>query len=154
MRRALLMTAPLLLLAAIPARAQEGEDAAKLAAHKHASACVAVLKREALVLTVRHKAGHPETRPEIVRLTEQGFAFIGTAYKNGLRKPQADQLLDEAEMAQKQASPEALRQLLGECQVEGAKLLREANFVERALVGNRAAARVEKMLAPPAEKDG
>ena len=57
-------------------------------------------------------------------------------------------MLDEAEKAQTHASPEALRQLLGECQLEGAKLLREANFVERALVGNRAASRVEKMLAP------
>lgn len=146
MRRTLLI-APLLLLGSGPARAQEPDDP-KLLAYKHASACVAVLKREALVLTVRYKAGHTETRPEIVKLTELGFSFIGTAYKSGLRKPLADQLLDEAERAQKHASPEALRQLLGECQVEGAKLLRDANFVERALVGNRAASRVEKMLVP------
>lgn len=146
MRRALLI-APLLVLCLGPALAQDGDDA-KLSAYRHASACVAVLKHEALVLTLRYKAGHTETRPEIVKLTEWGFTFIGTAYKDGLRKPQADQLLDEAEKAQKQASPEALRQLLGECRGEGAKLLRDANFVERALVGNRASSRVDKMLAP------
>ena len=146
MRRALL-TVPLLLLGSGPARAQDPDDT-KLPAYQHASACVAVLKREALVLTARYKAGQIETRPEIVKLTELGVTFIGTAYKRGLREPQADQLLDEAEKAQTHASPEALRQLLGECQLEGAKLLREANFVERALVGNRAASRVEKMLAP------
>lgn len=151
MRRALLI-APLLLLGSGPVNAQDNDDT-RLAAYKHASACVAVLKREALVLTARYKAGHPEARPEIVKLTELGFTFIGTAYKSGLRKPLADQLLDEAEKAQKQASPEALRQLLGECHVEGSKLLREANFVERALVGNRAASRVDKMLAP-AENGG
>lgn len=154
MRRALMPAPLLLLLGAGLAQAQDGEEAARLAAHKHASACVAVLKREALLLTARHKAGHPETRPEIVKLTELGFTFIGTAYKGGLRKPLADQLLEEAEKAQKQASPEALHQLLGECQVEGAKLLREANFIERGLVGNRAAARVEKMLATPAQGGG
>ncbi len=155
MRRALLTAPLLLLLPAGPAAAQnDTDDAARLAGYKHASACVAVLKHEALVLTQRYKAGHTETRPEIVRLTEHGFAFIGTTYKSGLRKPLADQLLDEAEKAQKQANPEALRQLLGECQVEGAKLLREANFIERGLVGNRAAARVEKMLAPPPDKEG
>lgn len=156
MRRALL-TAPLLWLLLGPrlAAAQNADDeAAKLPAHRHASACVAVLKREALVLTARYKAGHTETRPEIVRLTEHGFVFIGTAYKNGLRKAQADALLEEAEQAQKQASPEALRQLLGECQTEGAQLLRDANFIERGLIGNRAAARVDKMLAPPPEKAG
>lgn len=155
MRTALLTASVLsLLLAAGPARAQEGDDAARLAAHRHASACVAVLKREALLLAHRYKAGHTETRPEIVKLTEHGFAFIGTAYKSGLRKAQADQLLEEAEKDQKNASPDALRQLLGECQTEGTKLLREANFIERGLVGNRAAARVDKMLAPPAEKGG
>lgn len=146
MRRALLI-APLL-CAQAPVQAQDSDES-RLPAYRHASACVAVLKREALVLTARYKAGHTETRPEIVKLTELGFTFIGTAYKSGLRKPQADQLLDEAEKAQKQASPDALRQLLGECQVEGAKLLRDANFVERALVGNRAASRVDKMLTPP-----
>jgi hypothetical protein len=150
MRRALLI-APLLLLGSGPAAAQDNDNA-KLPAYRHASACVAVLKREALVLTARYKAGHTETRPEIVKLTELGFTFIGTAYKSGLRNPQADQLMDEAEKAQKHASPEALRQLLAECQPEGAQLLREANFVERALVGNRAASRVDKMLAPP-QKD-
>lgn len=149
MRRALLI-APLLplLLGSAPAHAQAPDDT-KLPAYKHASACVAVLKREALLLTARYKAGHTETRPEIVKLTELGFTFIGTAYKSGLRNPLADQLLDEAEQAQKHASPEALRQLLGECQGEGARLLREANFLERALLSNRASARVDKMLAPP-----
>jgi len=150
MRRALLISA-LLPLGQAPAQAQDTDEAA-LPAYRHASACVAVLKRDALALTARYKAGHTETRPEIVQLTELGFGFIGNAYKRGLRNPQADQLMAEAELAQKQASAESLKQLSHECQGEGAQILRDANFIERSLVGNRARARVDKLLAPPAPK--
>jgi hypothetical protein len=150
MRRALLIS-PLLTLCLGSVHAQE-TDEAKLQAYRHASACVAVLKHEALNLTASVKAGRSEARPDLVRVTELGFGFIGTAYKSGLRKPQADQMLTDAEQEQKKASPEALRHLLAACRVEGDKLLSDANFIERALVSNRAQSRVDKLLAPPADK--
>jgi hypothetical protein len=65
-----------------------------------------------------------------------------------LRKPLADQLLDEAERRQSLMAPVALQDLSVSCQAEGQRLLQDANFLERALVRNRAKARVEDLLAP------
>lgn len=124
-------------------------DDPKLARYRQASACVAVMKQDVVNLANRSRAGTPNLRPEMLRLTELGFAFIGTAYKSGLRNPQADQLLEEAEAAQKRQSPESLKQLSAQCQAEGSKLLKDSNVLERALVSNRARARVDKLLAPP-----
>lgn len=123
-------------------------DEALLASYRRASACVAVMKQDVVLLAERFRAGDSAVRPDMLRLTEWGFSFIGTAYKSGLRKQQADQLLADAEKAQKRQSPEVLRSLSSGCQAEGAKLLRDSNFVERALVSNRAKARVDALLAP------
>lgn len=129
------------------AAAQSDPSAQDLARWQQASACVAVLKADVLVLRDRHWAGTPGLKPEMKRLTEQGFAFIGDAYKQGLREPLADRLLEEAEAAQKRASPESLRALSQSCRADGARLLKQANVLERLLVGNRAEARVDKLLA-------
>jgi hypothetical protein len=116
--------------------------------YRRASDCVAVMKRDVSGLKIRHDAGAVQVRPQMLRLTELGFTFIGTAYKRGLRKEQADVLLLEAEKAQKTMSTDGLRRLSTECQAEGGKLLAKANVIERALVTNRAKARVEDLLAP------
>lgn len=138
-----------LLAALLPlsAAAQTDPSPQDLARWQQASACVAVLKADVLVLRDRHWAGTPGLKPEMKRLTEQGFAFIGTAYKQGLREPLADRLLAEAEAAQKQKPPDALRALSQGCRTDGARLLKQANVVERLLVSNRAEARVDKLLA-------
>ena len=130
------------------APAQGGNAAPPDPFYRRASDCVAVMKRDVVGLKSRHEAGAPQVRPQMLRLTELGFTFIGTAYKRGLRKEQADTLLLEAEKAQKAMSPEGLRKLSTECQAEGGKLLAKANVIERALVANRAKARVEDLLAP------
>lgn len=146
MKRTLILAASW--VACVTATHAAPPDDAKLARYRQASACVAVMKQDVVGLVSRSRAGTPNLRPEMVRLTELGFAFIGTAYKSGLRNPQADQLLEEAEAAQKRQSPESLRQLSVQCQAEGSKLLRDSNALERALVSNRAKARVDKLLAP------
>lgn len=128
--------------------AAQSSDAAQLAAWKRTSACVAVMKREIVGLAEQHRAGNGKVQPDMVRMAEWSFALIGNAYKQGLRKPQADKLLEEAESALKTQSPDEQRALLQACQSEGQKTFREANFVERALVSNRAKARVEAMLKP------
>lgn len=129
------------------AAAQSDPAPADLARWQQASACVAVLKADVLVLRDKTWSGTPGLKPEMKRLTEQGFAFIGTAYKQGLRAPLADRLLEEAEAAQKRASAESLRALSQSCRADGARLLKQANVLERMLVGNRAEARVDKLLA-------
>ena len=136
-----------------PARASEAE-AGDEAFHRRASVCAAVLKRDVLALKDRFLRGETAVRGEIQRLTEQSFTFVGTAYKRGLRNPRADQLLDEAERVQQRQSPALLRGLSVECQAEGAKLLSGANPIERALVRNRARARVDQLLAPPPARAG
>ncbi len=120
----------------------------KLPAWKRTSSCVAVMKREIVGLADQHKAGNGKAQPEMVRLAEWSFALIGTAYKQGLRKPQADKLLEDAEAALKSQSPDEQKALLQACQAEGQASYKDANFVERALVSNRAKARVEAMLKP------
>lgn len=133
--------------AGVLAQSTPGEDP-KLPAWKRTSACVAVMKREIVGLADQHKAGKRQVEPEMVRLAEWSFALIGTAYKQGLRKPQADKLLEDAEAALKTQSPDEQKALLQACQIEGQKTYRDANFVERALVSNRAKARIESLLKP------
>jgi hypothetical protein len=143
---ALVLLPVLLLGLAGPARADEADEAY----YRRASACTAVLKREVVALRDRFLRGDAAVRPEIQRLTEQSFTFVGIAYKRGLRNPQADRLLDEAEAAQQRQPATTLRQLFNDCQAEGAKLFSGSNAIERALVRNRAKARVDQLLTPPA----
>lgn len=144
MTRSLALPLTLLLLAGGPAQAAP-EDAPF---YRRAASCVAVLERDAVTLAGRYKAGERGVKTTLVKLTEQGFAFIGKAYLRGLRKAEADRLVGEAEAEQKGMPPEALSQLSAGCQAEGAKLYANANGLEQALVTNRAKARVDKLLAP------
>lgn len=116
--------------------------------YRRAASCVAVLERDVVEMAGRYKAGERNVKPGLVRLTEQGFAFIGRAYLRGLRKPEADKLIDEAKAAQKAMAPEALVQLSTGCKAEGAKLYADASGLEQMIVSNRAKARVDKLLAP------
>lgn len=127
-----------------PAWANPGE--ADLAFFKRTSVCAAVLKQEVVTLQGRVNRGEGQLRGDIQRLTEQSFAYVGTAYKRGLRNPQADQMLGEAEAALKRLPPATQRQQLQECQAEGGRILANANVLERALVRNRAKARVDQLL--------
>lgn len=118
------------------------------ARHRRAASCVAVLKADVQTLRERHASGSPGLRPEMLRLTEWGFAIIGTAYKAGLRKTEADALLAEAESSLRRLPADSQRQLSLECRAEGARLLKDANFLERALVANRARARIDELIGP------
>lgn len=114
---------------------------------QHMAACVAVLKKEVNALLPDYEKSPAATRARIQQLTEEGFAFIGTAYQQGLRQGKADQLLNEAEQKLSQESPEKLQKLSLECQKEGATLLAQASFWERGLVVNRARKRVDRLLS-------
>lgn len=132
------------LLAAAPAQAaSEGDEVF----FKRAASCVAALERDVDTMAGRYKAGERSVKSGLVKLTEQGFSFIGRAYVRGLRKDEADQLVAEARAAQKEMPPEAVQALSTSCQAEGAKLFNDANGLEQALVSNRARARVDKLLA-------
>jgi len=134
----------LLTVAHGPTRATSADDAPF---YRRAASCVAVLESDAKALAGRYQAGERTLKPSLVKMTEQGFAFIGRAYIRGLRKTEADRLTAEASAQQKGMPPEALQQLSSSCQAEGAQLYADANPIEQSLVSNRARARVDKLLA-------
>lgn len=143
-----LLVLGLSLCLAFSAEATGAVDSAQLAYFQRASSCTAVLKGQVVALQTRSQKGEAGLRAEMLRLAELSFTFVGRAYLRGLRKPQADQLLEAADQQLRDLSPEALRKLSADCQAQGSQLLQDANFLERALVKNRAAARVDKLLAP------
>ncbi|OYT89049.1 MAG: hypothetical protein CFE46_01030 [Burkholderiales bacterium PBB6] len=133
---------------ALSAHSAHAADAGTEEFFRRSSSCVAALKADVAPLIARYKAGATQTRPDILKLTELGFTFAGTAYLRGLRNPQADTLMQDAEKAQKAQGTEQLKALSQACQSEGQALYRKANFIERALVKNKAQSRVEHLLGP------
>ena len=130
-------------LGASCAHAQNGEPTPQ-----HSAECVAALEVEAIEMADQLRAGKTEVEPELVRRVQEGFAFIGVAYKQGLRKEEADKLLKQAE-AYTQTLPHAelvARQTA--CQAEGARLLANANAFERAFVAYAAQKRVDRFKQP------
>lgn len=111
----------------------------------HTASCVAAMKSKAGTLGERYRAGDEAVRPELLSLTEAGFAFIGAAYEAGLRKDDADRRLADAEEQQKALPAAELARLIDACHAEGRTLLDKSNAFERALVRNAARMRVKRM---------
>jgi len=105
---------------------------------QHSAECVAALQVEA------------EAMADQVRRVQQGFAFIGTAYLQGVRNAEADRLLKAAEAAQKEIPVAELTARQVACRSEGARLLEKANALERAFVVKAAKRRVDRMKQPRA----
>lgn len=112
---------------------------------EHAATCVAALQREAQALSAQLRSGRVEVEPELRRRLQQGFAFVGVAYKQGLRQEEADRLLHAAEEAQEHLSEAELSKRQAECRAEGTELLARANVVEQALVERAADRRLQKL---------
>ena len=112
---------------------------------EHSAMCVAALESEAAEMAERYRQGQVELEPALVELVQQGFAFIGTAWKQGLRDVEANRLLKAAEEAQKSLSPQELAERQKACRAEGAMLLARANILERAFVEHAAQRRVDKL---------
>lgn len=95
-----------------------------------------------------YRNGRTDIEPELVRRVQEGFAFIGTAYLNGLREEEANRLLKAAEKAQETLPPAELAARQAACRAEGARLLENANVLERAFVMKAAQRRVDKLKRP------
>lgn len=141
--------AALSLLAVLPAHAGDAE-AADQAFFQRSASCAAVMKHEVVKLAERWRGGDRSVQGDARRLTELSFTFVGIAYKRGLRGEAADKLLADAERNQAGQPAAALRQLSTDCQSEAARLLERSNVLERALVRNRAKARVDQLMPDPA----
>src|SRR5690348_6121203 len=126
-------------LAAPCARAQDAEPTPE-----HSADCVAALEVQAIEMADQLRAGKTEIEPELVRRVQEGFAFIGVAYKQGLRKEAADKLLKQAEANAQTLPHDELVARQAACRAEGAQLLANANVFERAFVAHAAQRRVDR----------
>jgi hypothetical protein len=130
--------------------------AAEPAAPEHAqfvrsATCVAALKARAEPLAQRVRHGDAAAEVPLTPIVQASFAFIATSYKQGLRQPKADEMLQRAEQAQAKLPAEALTKLQDTCQAEGDHLLAEATAFERMLVGVAVRKRIAKLrnVKPP-----
>lgn len=133
----------LLLLVTTWVQAAEADDEAF---YRHAAECVALLKHDALALQTAAKGGDAPAKAQMVQLTAWGFGFIASAYKRGLRNPRADTMLDEAEAAQRDWPDNQRQERTERCLTDAREIFANASGLERAIVNNRAAARVERQL--------
>ena len=111
----------------------------------HCAACVAALKARGEPLAQRLKRGDATAEAPLLPIVTASFAFIGTAYKQGLRSPQADELLRSAETAQADSPAEELAKLQDACQFEGEQLLKDASYFERAFVNHMVRSRIDRL---------
>jgi hypothetical protein len=135
-----LLAATFLALIALPARAGPTPQ--------HTAECVAALEVQAAAMADEYRSGKTEIEPELVRRVQEGFAFIGTAYLQGLREDEANRLLKAAQKAQESLPPAELAARQAACRTEGARLLEKANVLERAFVMKAAQRRVDKLKKP------
>lgn len=112
--------------------------------------CVAALKTRAEPMAKRVQAGDAAAEAQLFPVVTASFAFIGTAYKQGVGSEQAEQMLKQAEKLQADMAPTELAKLQDVCQAEGQTLYREANVIERQFVKRAANARIEKLRRKPA----
>jgi len=111
----------------------------------HCAECVAALKARGEPLAQRVKRGDATAEALLMPIVKSSFAFIGTVYKQGVRSPQAEELLRSAEKAQADLPPDDLVKLQDACQIEGDQLLKDANFFEQAFVNHMARMRMDRL---------
>lgn len=107
--------------------------------------CVAALKTRAEPLAERVRQGDPAAEAKLLPIVTASFAFIGSAYKQGVRQPRADELVSEAQKAQAKLPPAELAQVQDSCQAQGQQLYAQANVFERGFVSHAARSRIDRL---------
>lgn len=140
----------LALAAPLAARAADGPAPdGDEAFYQRAADCAASMEIDQLALVARARAGEKALRPQIVQLTADGFAYVGTAFKRGLRNPRADRMLAAALGEQKGWDWPRHEKLSAQCTREARALYDNASSLERWLVDRKAAKRVDRYLSSP-----
>jgi hypothetical protein len=111
----------------------------------HAATCVAALKTRAEPLVQRVRRGDAAAEAQLLPIVTATFAFVGTVYKQGVRGPQADELLRQAEQAQAKVPPAELTRTQDACHAEAQQMLAQASFFERQFVAHAAKSRVDRL---------
>jgi len=131
---------PALMFAALAGAATAGPTP------ERAASCVAALKVRADALTQRLQAGDAKVQPELTKVLEYGYVFIGDAYLNGHRDEKAAKArLKAAQEAQAGLSQAQMAQRQSDCQAEATKLLADTAAFNRMLIANAARARIAKL---------
>ena len=137
-------------LAQASAASEPADAAASHAFYQEAADCSAAYKAG---VTARLAQPKTEARDKaILEDTERSFVFIGVAYKQGLRKAEADPMLEEAEQRWAKLPKAEQTKRLAACTAHADKLMGEISFVERYAVQNRAKARVEQQFEKEKKK--
>jgi hypothetical protein len=113
------------------------------------ASCVAALKARAEPVAQRVRQGETAAETQLLPIVTASFAFIGTAYKQGIRNPQADDMMKAAEKSQATLPPAELGKLQDRCQAQGEQLLAQANYFERQFVIHAAHARIDRLRKHP-----
>ena len=126
-----------MLAAALPAQADPSVA--------HGADCVAALKVRAEPLAERLRHGDAAAEASLLPIVRASFAFIGSAYKQGLRNPKADEMMAAAEKAQAQMPPAELARMQDACQAEGTQLLAQASVFEQLFVNHAVRKRIDRL---------
>ena len=110
-----------------------------------AASCVAALKVRAEPVAQRVRQGETAAESQLLPIVTASFAFIGSAYKQGIRNPQADDMMKAAEKSQATLPPAELGKLQDRCQAQGEQLLAQANYFERQFVTRAAHSRIDRL---------
>jgi hypothetical protein len=144
MRHSLLITIGFAVLLAGSSALAQSKAPAPPPFYVEAADCTAAFQARVVTRLAQPKT---DTRDKaILRDTEMGFIFIGVAYKEGLRKPEADSLLAAAAKRWAQLSKAEQEGRLATCATRSQQLMDDVTAFERFLVKNRANARVERLL--------
>jgi hypothetical protein len=144
-----LFTLALALLAPLLPAGAAASDADDEAFYQRASACAAAMQFDQLALVGKARAGATDVRPELLRLTKLGFAYVGEAYLKGLRDPRGSDMLKAATAEQKSWPEPRHKALVAQCRVEAQKVYDDAGMWQWA-VDNKAKKRVDRFLSAPA----
>jgi len=112
---------------------------------KQAAYCVAALKSRAEPLAERVRRGDNAAETQLFPIVTASFAFVGSAYKQGVRKPEADTLVEQAQAAQAKLPRSELGKVQDGCQAQGTQIYANANFFEQQFVGHAARNRIAKL---------
>jgi hypothetical protein len=110
-----------------------------------AAYCVAALKSRAEPVAERVRHGEPSAEAQLLPIVTASFAFIGSAYKQGVRQAEADQLVSQAERSQSKLPPAELGKVQDACQRQGQQLYDRASYVERQVVSRAAQSRIGRL---------
>jgi len=113
-----------------------------------AAYCVAALKSRAEPFAERLRRGETTAEAQLMPIVTASFAFIGTAYKQGVRSTEADDMMKQAEQAQSKLPPAELGRVQDRCQAQGQQLLAQASYFERQFVQHKAQQRIDKLRKP------